>query len=983
MFRVPQPAEQLAFTGERMTTAISGQIAFEHLHRYCIARDLCAGKDVLDVASGEGYGPAILAGVARQVVGVDIDDGSVRHARRSYNLANLSFVQGDAHHLPLPDACCDVAVSFETLEHVRDQHQFLREIRRVLRHGGIFIVSTPDRLVYSAPGQKVNPFHVAELTLPELQQQLGALFAHQRVLRQRCVLGSVVVPLDRTDAWRSYDHRDGEIIESASGFSRAFYLIGIASDVPLPAVGGSAYCHGHSIDGLFTAAGELPKQIAAVAQERARCAELQSRIAELQGGIEELQGRTEELTGQIAQLARANEAACADWQRQIEHRNAELEHARAGSRAFAERVAVLEHSTWWRLGAPLRSTATRFPRATRTARRAVRTMLRRDREEVPPPAPPAVQMEPQPRSPADPIELPFWDNPVVSVIVPCFGKFDYTHRCLASIAAHPPTVPIEVIVVDDASGDPAIADLRAVKNLRLEVWPENLGFLRSCNAAAALARGTFLMLLNNDTEVTPGAIDHLHQLLAARADAGMAGARLLFPDGTQQEAGGIIWRDGSGWNYGRDDDPRKPEYNYVREVDYVSGAAIMLPRAVWDRMGGFDEAFAPAYYEDADLAFRLRAAGLKVLYQPAATVVHHEGASHGRDLASGVKAYQVTNAARFARRWRSVLRAEHFPSGSRVLRARDRAGSKRVTLIVDHYVPEPDRDGGSRTIMAMLRALLATGRVVKFLPANLRATPGYTEALQQMGVEVIHAPWCNSGSEWIGAHGNEIDEVILCRPHESQAHLPALNAHCGARILYYGVDLHHARMRREPGAAQDMLKLAEAERMEALEREVWRAADVVMYLSEEEASAVRRMEPDLDVRAIPAFGFPPPASSGAAGFAESHYLRGRLRPSSQRGRGTMAGERDHAACACRSSGRGLVTDRFQSPHNRDDACERSGRGDRCGVRPGSRGALCGCPGRGLPAALRRRREAKSAGGDASRRAAGHHTHRCTRIAGSW
>ena len=625
MFRVPQPAEQLAFTGERMTTAISGQIAFEHLHRYCIARDLCAGKDVLDVASGEGYGPAILAGVARQVVGVDIDDGSVRHARRSYNLANLSFVQGDAHHLPLPDACCDVAVSFETLEHVRDQHQFLREIRRVLRPGGIFIVSTPDRLVYSAPGQKVNPFHVAELTLPELQQQLGALFAHQRVLRQRCVLGSVVVPLDRADAWRSYDHRDGEIIESASGFSRAFYLIGIASDVPLPAVGGSAYCHGHSIDGLFTAAGELPKQIAAVAQERARCAELQSRIAELQGGIEELQGRTEELTGQIAQLARANEAACADWQRQIEHRNAELEHARAGSRAFAERVAVLEHSTWWRLGAPLRSTATRFPRATRTARRAVRTMLRRDREEVPPPAPPAVQMEPQPRSPADPIELPFWDNPVVSVIVPCFGKFDYTHRCLASIAAHPPTVPIEVIVVDDASGDPAIADLRAVKNLRLEVWPENLGFLRSCNAAAALARGTFLMLLNNDTEVTPGAIDHLHQLLAARADAGMAGARLLFPDGTQQEAGGIIWRDGSGWNYGRDDDPRKPEYNYVREVDYVSGAAIMLPRAVWDHMGGFDEAFAPAYYEDADLAFRLRAAGLKVLYQPAATVVHMRG----------------------------------------------------------------------------------------------------------------------------------------------------------------------------------------------------------------------------------------------------------------------------------------------------------------------------------------------------------------------
>ena len=186
MFRVPQPAEQLAFTGERMTTAISGQIAFEHLHRYCIARDLCAGKDVLDVASGEGYGPAILAGVARQVVGVDIDDGSVRHAQRSYNLANLSFVQGDAHHLPLPDACCDVAVSFETLEHVRDQHQFLREIRRVLRHGGIFIVSTPDRLVYSAPGQKVIPF------MSPMLHAAGVATATRRLVRASTCLASAL-----------------------------------------------------------------------------------------------------------------------------------------------------------------------------------------------------------------------------------------------------------------------------------------------------------------------------------------------------------------------------------------------------------------------------------------------------------------------------------------------------------------------------------------------------------------------------------------------------------------------------------------------------------------------------------------------------------------------------------------------------------------------------------------------------------------------
>ncbi len=414
-----------------------------------------------------------------------------------------------------------------------------------------------------------------------------------------------------------------------------------------------------------------------------------------------------------------------------------------------------------------------------------------------------------------------------------------------------------MIVVDDASGDPGLAALHAVPNLRLEIWPENRGFLRSCNAAAALARGTFLLLLNNDTEVMEGAIDHLRRLLLARPDAGMAGAKLLFPDGTLQEAGGIVWRDGSAWNYGRGDDPRKPEYNYVREVDYVSGAAVMLPRDVWQRMGGFDETYVPAYCEDTDLAFRLRAAGMRVLYQPAAQVVHHEGVSHGCDPAAGTKAHQVTNMARFARRWRATLRAEHLPPGNRIMRARDRSGAKRVTLVIDHYVPEPDRDGGSRTMMAIMHALLVSGRMVKFFPANLRATPTYTEALQQLGIEVVHTPWYRSFAEWIHANGSEIDEVVISRPDVAQAHLPALSAHCAARVLYYGHDLHHARMRRAPGASRDLRSLAEASCMEALERETWRAADVVMYLSEEEARVVRAMEPGTDARAIPAFGFPP------------------------------------------------------------------------------------------------------------------------------
>ncbi len=568
--------------------------------------------------------------------------------------------------------------------------------------------------------------------------------------------------------------------------------------------------------------------------------------------------------------------------------------ARAEKEHLSRMLAAVEGSSWWRMGAPFREAGKRYPGLARTvrgglklcrwvvtgqllarlrARRAYLSLVHTDMR-----AALGLPDSIAPQAASD-IALPSYGQaPVVSIIIPTYGQVPYTLRCLASIAGAPPRVPVEVIAVDDASGDGAVASLNDVQGLSLTVRDRNLGFLRSCNDIAKHAKGTYLLFLNNDTEVLPGAIDALVKLLEARPDAGMAGAKLLYPDGFLQEAGGIIWRDGSAWNYGNRDDPRRPEYSYVREADYISGAAIMLRRSVWESIGGFDEHFAPAYCEDSDLAFRLRQAGLKVLFQPAAQIIHHEGVSHGTDITSGVKAHQVINQAKLAARWERTIQRTHLPNGTRIMRARDRSVGRTVTLFVDHNVPEPNRDAGSRTIVAFIQALLASGRVVKFFPVNGHRPSGYTDALQQLGVEVLYEPYSKRFADWIAGFGSEIDEVLLSRPDVADAVIGPLRAACRAPVVYYGHDLHHLRLRRDPATLRDAAKAVAANTMEATEQRIWRSVDAVLYPSEEEAAVVRESAPGVASLAVQPYALPapppphdpPPASAGlvfVAGFA--------------------------------------------------------------------------------------------------------------------
>ncbi len=454
--------------------------------------------------------------------------------------------------------------------------------------------------------------------------------------------------------------------------------------------------------------------------------------------------------------------------------------------------------------------------------------------------------------------LAFGRTPEASIVIPVYNNVLDTLICISSILELNEGRDFEVIVADDGSSDATAALVGTiggcVRHLR---QPQNLGFLGNCNAAALQASGRHIILLNNDTLVFPGWLDGLLTPFDQYDRVGLIGSKLINWDGTLQEAGGIFWRDGSAWNFGRNQDARAPEYNYLKDVDYVSGASIAVPTTVWRDVGGFDPVFTPAYCEDSDLAFRLREAGYRTIYNPASEVMHHEGRSHGRDVASGIKAYQVANSQRLFERWRNVLERDHYPNAQNLLRARDRSNAKKHVLVVDHYVPQWDRDAGSRSMYEFMCVLLEAGHAVTFWPDNLWRDPDYTPRLQALGVEVIHgARFCDGFDGFMAERADLYDMVLLSRPHVALRYVDAVRRHSRARVVYYGHDVHFRRMMAQRTMEGRQAEDDEVAAMRAQELSIAGRSDLVLYPSHEEAMVMAGLlNGKTDVRAISAYRF--------------------------------------------------------------------------------------------------------------------------------
>ena len=428
------------------------------------------------------------------------------------------------------------------------------------------------------------------------------------------------------------------------------------------------------------------------------------------------------------------------------------------------------------------------------------------------------------------LSFPATDSVTVSIVIPVFNQAAHTHRCLVSLLEHTEGA-FEVIVVDNASTDATASMLASVQGIRVIVNTKNLGFVLACNQGAAKASGDFIVFLNNDTEVTSGWLQAL-LLPFEDHDVGIVGAKLVYPDGRLQEAGNMIWQDGSGWNYGRGDDPERPEYNFIREVDYCSGACLAIPRTIWDTVGGFDERYVPAYYEDTDLCFAVREHGYKVVYQPFARVTHYEGMTAGTDVTTGYKRFQNINRKKFIDKWGRVLANGHREGPEHIYVARERGHRKRA-LIVDHYPPEFDKDSGSLRMFRLIGIFQQLGFKVVFWPENRAYHSRYTTHLQQMGVEAMYGPV--SFTDYMKAHGPQFDLILLSRPHVAVETIDAARAYSDAMLIYDTVDLHCLRETRRAEFESDdgcrMAAQACAEDWREKELYLARTADVTLVVS--------------------------------------------------------------------------------------------------------------------------------------------------------
>ncbi|MBA2340485.1 MAG: glycosyltransferase, partial [Pyrinomonadaceae bacterium] len=327
---------------------------------------------------------------------------------------------------------------------------------------------------------------------------------------------------------------------------------------------------------------------------------------------------------------------------------------------------------------------------------------------------------------------------------------------------------------------------------------------------------------------------------------GAVGSMLIYPDGRLQEAGGGVWIDGTAFNYGHRQDPEDRKFNYRREVDYCSASSLLVRKDLFERLGGFDARYAPAYYEDTDLCFGIRSLGFKVMYQPMSRVIHYEGITAGTDINAGFKRYQEINRHQFVEKWKETLRHEHLendPDNVEIVANRRRG--PRI-LVFDKEMLMPDRDSGSLRMQLILKSLTRRWRPV-FIPLYASNAPKYEKLLGKDGIEVVElADYKRLIKE------GDVYAVILSRAAVADALLPTIRKlDHSIKIIFDTVDVHFLRLEREYELTGNEEYAEEAMLLKKQETHMARLSDQVWCVTEDDKKVLEREAPGANFEIIP------------------------------------------------------------------------------------------------------------------------------------
>ncbi|MGF6371282.1 glycosyltransferase involved in cell wall biosynthesis [Paraburkholderia sp. RAU6.4a] len=891
--RFRRPSNGTQFTGERYLPSVSGAIQYEHLHRYLFAAQFCAGKDVLDIASGEGYGAAMLAQVAGSVVGVDIDAGCVSAAKANYVGDNLRFEQGSATAMPLPDSSVDVVTSFETLEHFREHEQFMREVRRVLRPDGKLVISTPNAPVYSPTGSVPNPYHVCELNRDEFVQFLRGGFANIALYGQRASAGSLILSEDRSGArnlgcWSEVGDERYELTDS---LREPVYFVALASNGALPvdddsvldgSLSFAAYDgarneelaqHAAEVTRLITETLHRGDEIGHLTSETVRLTEaVQSRDAEIgkltaeavrlnqeiirrDGELDQMrlerERRDEEFARQQKILARVAAAFQRDTSALDDSANEDFELAtpddtdvvnmlRTRNRALQVEIDRIRSSISWRMTKPVRF-MTRH--VLRQVKARAHVLLGRGGAHAPARSNAKRLATRRDSSWRDAKFIPFRtsDEPRVTIAVIASADSATLDTNVRLLSATVQNVATRVQVIADAD-----LPLKPEFNVEVKHGTRATSSLTHIRDQIGSVDSEFLVLMSDRLAPFPGWLEAMVEAFDRFPDAGAVTGLLLRDDGTVFAAGsGVSWQgqlDGNLQGLPADDS----RVASVMRVSAASPGIVMIRNDVWSKVASEVGTEAPFATGFASLALLLAKAGARTYCQPFARF------SFVRD-AMTIPAPQSESWEDAQQRWQ--LRERFEADFANYVDSRDvlPLAIRPKIVIVDAFIPKPNQDSGSADLFWYMRIFQAFGYEVCFIAAFEQSQEDdHADLLRRWGFRVLVAAGMVSLQQLVKQEAAAATVVMLQRISVATHLVDTVRRVAPrAKLVFSTVDLHYLREERAAIHQRSGSALDKALEVRRAELHAIGVADATTVVSNFELDIVKRLIPSANVHRIP------------------------------------------------------------------------------------------------------------------------------------